>query len=135
MPQASSKKTTGVSNTFIYSLPSAVQLAKAFERLKFVTLLKSGKDTKFPKDLRPISFLSTRDKLVKKVILKKCIEEKDPLNASQFGIHPLDSTALERVRLIDYIALNFRSNMSTAAVPLDIEKETCAMVCFISYLD
>jgi hypothetical protein len=55
-----------------------------------ITLLKPGKDPKFPQNLRPISLLSLMGKLFKKVILKilqKHTEDKELFNASQFGFH------------------------------------------------
>jgi hypothetical protein len=43
---------------------------KPWKEAKVLTLLKPGKDTKFPQNLRPISLLSTTGKLFEKVILK-----------------------------------------------------------------
>jgi hypothetical protein len=54
-------------------------------KAKVITLPKAGKDPKFPQNLRPISLLSTTDKLFEKVILKILqthIEERGLLNAS-----------------------------------------------------
>jgi hypothetical protein len=61
---------------------------KPWKEAKFITLPKPRKDPKFPKNLRPISLLFTTGKLVKKVILRRDqrhVEERDLLNASQFG--------------------------------------------------
>jgi hypothetical protein len=81
---------------------------------KILTILKPGKDSKFPPNLRPISLLSTTVKLFEKVILKivqRHIGEKGLLTAGQFGFRARHSTTLQ---------LNFNSNMSTAAVFMDI---------------
>jgi hypothetical protein len=62
------------------------------------TLPKPGKDPKFPQNLCPISLLSTTGKLFEKLILKaisKHIEERDLLNASQFGFWADHSTTLQ----------------------------------------
>jgi hypothetical protein len=86
---------------------------------------KTGKDPKFPQNLRPISLLPTTGKLFEKVILKfvqKHIEERGLLNASQFGFRARHSTTLQYMRLTDHVTLNFNSKTSTATVFLDIEK-------------
>jgi hypothetical protein len=99
--------------------------SKPWKEAKIITLPKPGKDPKFPKNLRPISLLSTTGKLFEKVslkILQKHIDEKDLLNASQFGFGTRHSTTLQCMRLTDHVTLNFNNKMSTAAVFLDIEK-------------
>jgi hypothetical protein len=96
-----------------------------WEEAKAVTLPKSGKDQKFPQNLRPINLLSTIGKVLEKVILKiaqKSIEEIVLLNGSQFGFRARHSTTLQRVSLTDHVILNFNNSVSTAAVFLDIEK-------------
>jgi hypothetical protein len=90
-----------------------------------ITLPNTSKDTKFSQNLRPISLLSTMGKLFEKVILKivqRHLEERDLLNANQFDFHGHQSTTLQCMRLTDHPTLNFRNNMSTSAVFLDIEK-------------
>jgi hypothetical protein len=99
--------------------------SESWKEAKVIALPKSGKDPKFPQDLRPISLLSTTGKLFEKVVLKivqRHIDERDLLNASQFGFRARHSTALQYIRLTDHVTLNFNNNMSTAAVFLDIEK-------------
>jgi hypothetical protein len=62
-----------------------------------ITLPKSGKDHKFPQNLRRISLLSTKEKLFEKVILKtvqRHIEERGLLNANQFGFRARHNTTL-----------------------------------------
>jgi hypothetical protein len=90
-----------------------------------MTLPKPGKDPKFPQNLRPISILSTTDKLCEKVILKivqRHIEERGLLNASSFGFSARHRTTLQCMRLTDHATLNLKNNTFTAAVFLDIEK-------------
>jgi hypothetical protein len=98
---------------------------QSWKEAKITTLPKTGKDPKFPKNLCPISLLPTTGKLFEKVILqflKKHIEEKGLLNASQFGFHARHSTTLQLMRLTDLVTLNFNNKMSMAAAFLDIEK-------------
>jgi hypothetical protein len=96
-----------------------------WKEAKVVALLKPGKDPKLPQNLRPISLLSSMGKVFEKVILgivKIHIGENNLHNASQFGSRAHHSTTLQCMRLVGHVSLNFYSNMSTAAVFLDIEK-------------
>jgi hypothetical protein len=59
---------------------------KPWKEAKIITLLKLGKDQKFPKNLCPISLLSITGKLFEKVIqngVQKHIEENSLLNSSK----------------------------------------------------
>jgi hypothetical protein len=69
--------------------------------------------------------LSTTGKLFEKVILKrvqKHSEERDLLNASQFGFRARHSTTLQCMRQTGHVTLNFNNKMFTAPLFLDIEK-------------
>jgi hypothetical protein len=96
-----------------------------WKEAKIVTLPKPGKDPKFLLNLSSIRLLSTTGKLFEKLILKTIQtydEERNLLNASQFGFRADHSTTLQCMRREDHVTLNFNSNMSTAAVFLDNEK-------------
>jgi hypothetical protein len=96
-----------------------------WKETKIITLLKPGKDPKFPQNLRPISLLSSTGKPYEKLILRttqKHVEERNLLNASQFGFRADHSKTLQCMTLADHITLNFNNNMSMAAVFWDIEK-------------
>jgi hypothetical protein len=98
---------------------------QSWKEAKIITLPKSGKDLKFPQNVRPINLLPTTGKLFEKVILqflKKHIEEKGLQNASQFGFRARHSTTLQLMRLTDHVTLNSNNKMYTASVLLDIEK-------------
>jgi hypothetical protein len=87
-----------------------------------ITLPKPGKDPKFPENLRPISLLSTTNKLFEEVILQVILrhtEGKNLLNASKFGFRANHNTTLQCMRLTDHVNLNLNNNVSTAAVFLD----------------
>jgi hypothetical protein len=93
--------------------------------VKVIALPKPGKDPKFHQNLHQISLLSTTGKLFEKVILKiikRHIEGRNLINASQFGFHEHHSTTMQCIRLADHVTLSFNNKMSTAAVFLDIEK-------------
>jgi hypothetical protein len=71
---------------------------------KIIILPKPGKDPKFPQNLRPIRQLCTTEKLFEKMILRtiqKPIEERNLLNASQFGFRADHSMTLQCMRLAD----------------------------------
>jgi hypothetical protein len=90
-----------------------------------VALPKPGKGPKFPQNLRPISLLSSRGKVFKKVILsiaKRHIQERNLLNAGQFGFRARHNKTLQCMKPADHVTLHFNNNISTAAVFLDIEK-------------
>jgi hypothetical protein len=55
-------------------------------------------------------------------MVQKHIEERGLLNASQFGSNAPYSMTLQCIRLMDHTTLNFKNNMSMAAVFLDGEK-------------
>jgi hypothetical protein len=98
---------------------------KPWEKAKVKPLSKPSKNPKFPQNLCPISLLSTRGKLLDKVILRivqRHIEERGLLNASHFGFRDPYSTTLQCMKLIDLVTLNFNINISTAVVFLDIKK-------------
>jgi hypothetical protein len=103
----------------------AVQFPKPWKEAKIVTLLKPGKDPKFPQNLRPFSVLSTIGKLFEESILKivqRHIEERGLLHTSQFGFHAPHSTTLQCMMLMDDTILNLNNNISMALVFLGIEK-------------
>jgi hypothetical protein len=56
-------------------------------------------------------------------MIKRHIEGKNRLNASQFGFRERHSTTLQYMRLADRVTPNFNNEMSTVAVFLDIEKD------------
>jgi hypothetical protein len=63
------------------------------------------------------------EKLILSTIQKQT-EERNLLNASQFGFRADHSTSLHctRMSLVDHVTINFNNNMLTAAVFLDIKK-------------
>jgi hypothetical protein len=97
----------------------------SWKEVKGIDLRKLREDPNFPHNLRPISLLSTTDKLSEKVIYKivqKHLEENDLLNSSHFDFSARQTTTLQCMRLTNHVTLNSSNNMSTAAVFLGIEK-------------
>jgi hypothetical protein len=90
MFQTPSKETIGTPNTFDQSLHSVFTFSDVLEA-NVITLLKPGKDPKFPPNLLPISLLSTMGKLFEEVILKivqRHIEKEACLmQASSVSVH------------------------------------------------
>jgi hypothetical protein len=69
--------------------------------------------------------MSMMSKLFEKVILKmikRHIEGRNLLNASQFGFRERHRTTLQCMRLAGHMTLNFNNKMSMAVVFLDTEK-------------
>jgi hypothetical protein len=85
-----------------------------------VALLTQGKDPNFPRNYFRLAYYPQWANFLK--IIKRHIEGRNLLNASQFGFHECPSTTLQNMRLADHVTLNFSNKMSTAAVFLDIEK-------------
>jgi hypothetical protein len=95
----------------------------SWKEARIIALPKPSKNPKFPQKLRPISLLSTTGKLFEKLILiHRHTEERNLLNASRFGFRARHSMTFQCMKLTDYVSLNFKNNMSMAAVFLDIEK-------------
>jgi hypothetical protein len=97
----------------------------SWKEAKVVALLKPGKNSKIPQNVRSISLLPSTGKLFEKIILQivqKHTGGRNLLNASQFGFCARHSTTLQCMRLADHVTRNFNNKMSTAAVFLDIEK-------------
>jgi hypothetical protein len=105
------------------------------------TLAKPGRDRKFPQNLHPMNLQSTTGQIFVNIIVKiveRHIQVGDLLNASQFSLPARHSTTLLCMSLTNHVALNFNSNMSTAEVFLDIEKDvdtTWRLVFCTSYIN
>jgi hypothetical protein len=82
---------------FNHCLPLS-HFPKPWKESKVITLLKTGKNRKFPQNLCPIRLLSTTGKLFENVILKifqNLIEEGGLLNESRFGFSACHSTTIQ----------------------------------------
>jgi hypothetical protein len=87
--------------------------------------MKPSNGKKCLPNLPLISLLSTTGKLFQKLILRtieKHTEERNLLNAREFGFRTDQSKTLQCMKLTNYSSLNFNNNISTAAVFLVIEK-------------
>jgi hypothetical protein len=75
-------------------------------------------------NLLPISLLSTTGKSFEIILrtIQTHTEERNLLNASQFGFRADDSTTLQYMRLVDRVTLNFSNNMWMVAKFLHIEE-------------
>jgi hypothetical protein len=62
-------------------------------------------------------------------IVQRHIEELGLLNASQFGFRDRHITTIQFMRLADHVTPNFKSNLPTAMIFLDIEKTFVKIWC------
>lgn len=130
----------GVLNIFLKKLPEkAIVLLKnifnasfkfgffpaCFKCAKVVAIHKQGKDPRSPSSYRPISLLSSIDKLYEKIILSRLnafIENNNLINKEQFGFRNQHSTVHQIKRMTNLIKRNKRQRLSTGVILLDIEK-------------
>jgi hypothetical protein len=119
MPQAPSKKITGLSNSML----SVVVFSSGLEGSKSDSLTKARQGpeipSKFTTNKPPIHNGKLFEKFIHKLI-QSHLEVNNLLNANQFEFRARHSTTLQCMRLADHVTLNF--NMTTAAVFSDIEK-------------
>lgn len=96
-----------------------------FKKAKVVAIPKHGKDPRDPSSYRPISLLSSLDKLFEKIILSRMnnfVEHNQLINKEQFGFRQQHSTTHQVKRLTNIIKCNKRKRLSTGILLLDIEK-------------
>lgn len=129
-----------ISNTLLKNMPSSLfgMLANIFNFLllngifpqifktaKVIPIHKKGKDPKSPSSYRPISLLSSIDKLFEKVIYRRILnhtENYQVINCKQFGFRRQHSTVHQIKRVVNMIEHNKHARRSTGVILLDIEK-------------
>lgn len=130
----------GVLNIFLKKLPEKAVIflrnifnacfkfgifPSCFKCAKVVAIPKPGKDPRSPSSYRPISLLSSIDKLYEKIILSRLnafIADNNLINREQFGFRQQHSTVHQIKRMTNYIKTNKRQRLSTGIILLDIEK-------------
>jgi hypothetical protein len=98
MPSTSSKEATGISDIITKHYFPLPHFPKPWKGTQVITLTKTYKDPKFPKNLGPTCLLSATGRLFEKVILKvvqRHIGERGLLNASQFAFRAHRITTLQ----------------------------------------
>lgn len=96
-----------------------------FKTAKVIPVLKKGKDPMLPSSYRPISLLSSLDKLFEKVLYSRIMdfaENNNIINSKQFGFRKEHSTVHQIKRVVNIIENNKALRLSTGAVLLDVEK-------------
>lgn len=97
---------------------------RLWKNAKLITLPKPNKYPKNSSEFSPI-ILSTTGKLLKRCILKiiqRHIVTTNTLHAIQCICHARHITTVQCMLLTDHVTFSFNTNMSTAAVFLDIER-------------
>lgn len=130
----------GVNNILLKNLPDiAIEFLKniinvclkicyfprALKKAKVICIQKHNKDQRLPSSYRPISLLSSIEKLFEKIILARInthIIENNIINKEQFGFRPQHSTVHQIKRITKIIKTNKRLKLSTGMVLMDIEK-------------
>jgi hypothetical protein len=88
-------------------------------------LPKPNKDHSSPLKYKPISLLSSLEKLFEKVLLKRLhftLRQLNLIREDQYGFRKGHSTTHALLRLIERITLGFNNNKRTLALFLDIER-------------
>lgn len=96
-----------------------------FKQAKVVAIPKQGKDPRDAGNYRPISLLSSLDKIFERIILSRMntfIEDNQLINKEQFGFRQQHSTIHQVKRLTNIIKKNKRQRLSTGIILLDVEK-------------
>lgn len=96
-----------------------------FKQAIVIPILKTGKDPKLPGSYRPISLLSSLNKVFEKLIYDRLLtftNENDIYNKKQFGFRKEHSTVHQIKRVYNIINNNKQKRRSTGAIILDIEK-------------
>lgn len=97
----------------------------SFKRAKIIPVPKKGKDLRSASSYRPISLLSSIDKIFEKIILQRLnsfVTENEVINSGQFGFRSEHSTTHQIKRVLKIIRSNKNRRYSTGIIFLDIEK-------------
>lgn len=98
---------------------------KDFKMAKVIPIGKIGKDPKLPTSYRPISLLSSLDKVFEKIIFHRLttfVEDFNLIHKCQYGFRAQHSTMHQVKRVVNIIKSNKNKRHSTGILFLDIEK-------------
>jgi hypothetical protein len=98
---------------------------REFKKAKVICIPKPGKDPRLPSSYRPISLLSSIDKIIEKTILARInryAEDNEVINKEQFGFRAQHSTIHQVKRITNIVKANKRCRQSTGMILMDIEK-------------
>lgn len=98
---------------------------KCFKKAKVIPIPKNGKNPKIPSSYRPISLLSSLDKIFERIVfarLKMFVDNNNLLHKCQYGFREQHSTLHQLKRVVNIIKMNKRKRHSTGILFLDIEK-------------
>lgn len=90
-----------------------------------IVIRKSGQNSTFPQNYRPISLISTLGKIAEGVVLKrleKVVEDKNIIPPEQFGFRPNHSATQQVLRLVEFTTEGFNDKKSTGVILLDVSK-------------
>lgn len=98
---------------------------RVWKLAKIIAIPKSGEDSQFPVNNRPISLLSNTGKVFEMLILNHLeahVSEENLIIKQQSGFREGYSTVQQILRITEKAAINFNLHRSTGLVLLDLEK-------------
>jgi len=108
-------KITSIFNKCLYS----AYFPNIWKKAEIILFEKSGKDSKFAKNFRPISLLSNIAKLFEKIIMKRLKNHINFIPQHQFGFTPKRGTVQQLMRVTDFLVKSKDWNMSSVLAAID----------------
>ena len=120
LPQRAVSLLTKIFNAFLLTH----HLPTMWKHVRYISILKPGKDPALPSFYRRINLLDTIGKLFEKILFRilRVVRECGLMRDEQFGFRPRHSMSLQLARLVERITRNFGEKRLTGAVVLGVAK-------------